>query len=114
LRVDVPVADENVRPAIVIEIYKADAPAKEPRVLTQPRLKRLVIEDHLPQVSIEARSVTRKVRLYDVDLPIAIVVARRNTHPRLRLAVRTVGHTGFERDVCERSVMVVFVKRRRG
>src|SRR5437879_1113003 len=52
LRVDVAVADENVGPAIVVEIEKADAPSQEAGVLAETGLIRLVVEGQLPHIAI--------------------------------------------------------------
>src|SRR5258706_15897395 len=68
-RVDVAVAQQNIGPAVVIEIEKRRAPAEKTRVAAQARLKRGVVESVVAQVVIEAGSVAGGIRLDDVEPP---------------------------------------------
>ena len=43
-RIDVAVAEQDVRPAVIVEVQKADSPAEEARVAAQPGLKGLIVE----------------------------------------------------------------------
>src|SRR5512140_1749223 len=97
------IADEDVGPAVVVEVNEANSPSEKTRVLAQPGLERLIVESHLAQISVKTGCIAREVCFHQVEVAIAIVVDGRNTHTGLRLAVGTVSHTRFDGDVCESS-----------
>ncbi len=111
LRIDMTVANEDIEPAVIVEIQKAYAPTEEARILAEAGLIRLIVEGHVSEVPVEAGGVAREVRFHEIKLAVAIVIAGGNTHAGLRLPVRTVGDARFDRDIGKRTVVVVLVKR---
>ena len=62
------------------------------------------------EVVIERRSVAGEVRLYDIQIAVQIVIRRRYSHARLRLAVGAQRATGFHGDVHKLPVFLVLVE----
>ena len=56
-----PVADQNVGPAVIVEIEKPAAPAQELRVRAQACGECCVFESGLAKIVIERRRVSREV-----------------------------------------------------
>ena len=105
------VTQQDIGPAIAIEIEKRRAPAEKPCVAAQARLKRGVLEGVVAEIVIQAGGVTGEVGLNDVEAPIAIIIGRGDAHAGLRFAVRAVSHAGFDADFGECPVVVVRVER---
>src|SRR5437867_10022437 len=114
LRINVAIADENIGPAIVVEIDEARAPTAKACISAQSRLKGCVLEDHFTQVPIEAGSVAGEIRLHDIEVTIAVKIDRRAAHPGLRLAVRAIGDPRFDGNIREGPIVIVFVHCRGG
>src|SRR5262249_41048703 len=85
--IDVAVADENVRPAIIVGIEKATAPTKVLGVTAKPSLKGGILEIGASNIVIERGSVAGEIGLDDVEIPVEIIVRGGDAHPGLRLAV---------------------------
>src|SRR5437868_11058902 len=114
LRIDMPVANQDVRPAIVIHVKKSATPAKELGVRSQTRSKGRVLEAGAALVTIERRRIAGEVCFHDVEVAVHIVISSRNPHPRLRLAVGAERATRFNRDILKFAVLLVLIKRARG
>jgi hypothetical protein len=110
-RIDMSVDEKEIEPAVVVEIDKADAPAEPPRVEADAAGKRTILTGALAGVGVERRGVAGEVRLEDVERAVAIVVADRDAHSRLRLSILAVGAAGGNADVGERAIAVVVVQR---
>src|SRR5580700_4735932 len=89
LGIHVPVADENVRPAVVIEIQESATPSEKLRVRAQTRGESCVLKVAAAHIVIKRRRISRKVRLHQVEVAVEVVISSGNTHPRLWLAIRT-------------------------
>ena len=113
LRVDVAVGEEDVEPAVVVEVGKARTPSEPARVEPETRLEGLVFTTPLPGIGVERRGVAGEVGLHDVQPPVAIEVADADAHAGLRLAVLAVRAAGSDADVFERAVVAVAVQRAR-
>ena len=68
------VADQNVGPAVVIEIYKTSAPAEILGVSAQSSGKCRVLEIRAAQIVVERRRVAGKIRFHNVKISIEVVV----------------------------------------
>ena len=78
----------------------------------QPRGDGDVLEQSLAEIAIEGRDVVGEVRLEHVEQAVAVVVADRDTHARLGVAVLAVRRAALHGDVGERAVAVVAVQDR--
>ena len=108
------VADQNVGPAVIVEIEKPAAPAQELRVCAQARRECCVFKSGLAKIVIERRGVSREVGFHQVEVSVQIVIGGRNPHPRLRLAIGAQRTTRFQRDVHKFSVLLILIKGTRG
>src|SRR5580658_10251677 len=106
-RVYVSVHLKNIRPSVVVVIDERAAPRNVPVVNPDSRGKRCVGKSPIAVVAIEVASVVREVRLKNIEPSIAVVIADRNTHPCLLVAVFAVGAPGNNREVSKRAVVVV-------
>src|SRR5882724_1684748 len=104
------VAQQNIGPAVVIEVEKRRAPAEKTRVAAETSLKRRVVEGVVAEIVIEAGSVAGEIRLDDVEASVAVIIGRRDAHAGLRFAVRPVGHAGFGCNFGECAVVIVLVE----
>src|SRR5207244_2151097 len=87
-RVHVTVGNEHIQPTVIIKIYEVRAPPQEwNRRLAVSGLEGDIREIAVAIVVIERIRVIRKVRDVHVQLAIIIVIANRQTHPSLLLAV---------------------------
>ena len=113
-RIDVAVADQNVGPAVVVEIEEAAAPAEKLRVRAEAGGEGGVFEGAAAEIVIERRSVAGEIGFHEVEIAIEIIIGGGNAHARLRFAVGTEGAAGFDGDVLESSVLLVVVERAGG
>src|ERR1700679_263992 len=109
LGVDVAVGDQDVEPAVIVDVQKADAPAKQARVDAQTGLIGAVVEGTVAQVHVERIRVSGEVGLDDVEQTVAVVVAHRDTHAGLGFAVGRIGHSGFDGLIFEGAVFLIDV-----
>ena len=90
-----PVANPNVRPAVVLHIENPAAPSQILRVLAEPSLKRRVFKIRAAEVVIERRRVTGEIGFHQIEIAVEVVIRSGNSHARLRLAVGAQRATGF-------------------
>ena len=96
LGIDVAVDEEEIEPAVVVEIDEADAPAEPARVEADAGGERAVVAEALAAVRVQRRGVAGEVGLEEIDRAVAVVVADRDAHAGLRLAVLAVGAAGLD------------------
>ncbi len=113
LRIHVSVGEEDVEPAVVVEVGEAGAPPQPPRVHAEPGVERPVLAEAVAAVRVERRGVAGEVRLDDVERAVAVEVADADAHARLRLAVLAERALGADADVLERAVAAVPEQRAR-
>src|SRR5690242_12889785 len=75
-RINVTVANQNVRPAIVVHIEKSAAPAEKLRVPPESGGESRILERSAADVVIERRGVSRKIGFDDVQVSVQIVIGR--------------------------------------
>src|SRR5262245_36787377 len=113
--VDVAVDQEDVEPAVVVEIHEPAAPAEEARIDADAGGEGHVVEAQAgrlhAKVAVERRGVAGEVGLEDVEQPVAVVIADAHAHSGLRLSVTAVSRARLDADVGERPVFVVVVER---
>ena len=112
--IDVAVADQDVGPAIVIEVEKAATPAQKLRVCAQSRGKGGVLKGAATEVVVERGRIAGEVCLDQVEIAIEIIVGGGDAHAGLWLAIWTEGTPGLDGDIFKSSVLFVVVKRARG
>src|SRR5258708_13078293 len=108
------VADQNVRPAIVIEVKETATPPQKLRVRAQPRCKGGVLKGAGPEVVVKRGCVAGEVRLDQVEIAIEIVVGGGHAHASLGLAIRTEGTPCLDCNVFKGAVLLVVVERAGG
>ena len=104
------IANENVRPAIVVKIEKTTAPAEILRVFAEARGKGSVFKRRAAQIVVQRRRVAGEICFYDVQIPVEIVIAGGNAHSSLWFAVGAEGAAGFHGNVGEFSVFQILIK----
>src|SRR4030095_13727360 len=106
-RIHVAVREEQIEPAVVVEIDERGAPPEPPRVQADAGREGAILAEPVAGVGIQRRRIAGEVRLEDVQGAVAIVVADRDAHAGLRLAVLAVGAARADGDVGERAVVIV-------
>src|SRR4029453_18506621 len=91
---------------------KARAPLHVAVADAEPRGGGRVLELPAVEVAVEGRDVVGEVRLQDVEVAVAVVVADGEAHPRLWVAELAVARAAGERHVREGAVAVVAVEDR--
>src|SRR5216684_6417043 len=109
-RVDVAVANENVGPAVVVEIEKAAAPAEILGVFAEAGLVGGIFEIGATEIAVERRSVAGEIGFDEIEIAIEIVIGGRDAHAGLGLAVGAEGTAGFEGDVGEGAVLFILIE----
>src|SRR4029077_9759447 len=74
LGIHVPIADQNVRPAIVIEIQESATPPEKLRVRAQARGESCVFKVAATQIVVKRWRISRKVRLHQIEVSVEVVV----------------------------------------
>src|SRR3954468_2522882 len=97
--IDVTVANQNVGPAVIVEIKESNAPAEELRVRAQSCRERCIFEICSTLVVVKRRSVAGEVCFDDVKVAVHVVVGSRYAHAGLGLAIGTQRASGFNGDV---------------
>ena len=108
------VANQDVGPAVVVEVEKAAPPAKILGVLAEAALKCSVLEISAAEIVIERRSVAGKIGLDQIEITVEIVIGGGDAHPGLWLAVGAESAARFQRNVSEGAVFFVLIKSARG
>src|SRR5260370_41734161 len=78
--IHVAVANQDVGPAVVVEVEKAAAPAKILRVLAEAALKPGVLEICAADLAVEARSIPGKLRHDEIETAVEIVIGGKDAH----------------------------------
>src|SRR5438067_10404896 len=114
LRIDVAIGDENVRPSVIVEIYKLRAEAEERNAYRSktPRPGHIG-EFAAVVVMVEIIGIIGKVRLDNVRPAIVIVICRIDTHAGLLASVGAVCDTRLGSNFCEDTFAIVMVEQRR-
>src|SRR5262249_14106549 len=105
--IDVAINDQDVFPAVVIEIDEADAPTEKSCVDTQSRAVAHISEKALPVVLVKRRYVIGKVGLDDVKKSVVIEVGCGGAHASLLLSILIESRAGGYPDIRERAVAIV-------
>ena len=110
-RIDVSVRDEDVLPAVVIDIKEGRSPPQVLGVHRQVGADGLVAEKHLAFVAIQGMGVTGEVRLEEIEVAVPVVVAGGDSHARLFHAVEVVGRARNHAHFFECPVFLVVVEK---
>src|SRR5206468_3052389 len=101
--------EEQIAPAVVVEIAHSQAPSGQWASLQlKPRRLRDVLEERpLADISKKQKSVVHHAGDDQVGQPVVIEIAEVRTHPGDRLAVIAQCHAGFESAFLECAVAAV-------
>src|SRR6185312_8202092 len=110
LRINVPVTQQDVGPAVVIHIEETAAPAQVLGVQAESRGKSCVFEIRIPTVTVKRRSIAGEIGFDDVEVSVEVVVGGRNAHPGLWFSVRAQNTSGFDAYIFELSVLLVLIE----
>src|ERR1700716_1360489 len=94
-RIDMPIANQNVRPPIIIHIEESATPAQKLRVTPEPSGERRILERSAADVVVERRRIPSEIRFDDIEVSVKIVIGGRDAHSGLRLAIGAERATGF-------------------
>ena len=106
--IDVAVGDDEVFPAIVVEIDKSDSPAEE-MIGGEAGALRDVLEELAVLVFEERRDVAGEIGFGDIEEAVAVVVGDGHSHTRLQLAVEVVGDAGGDGGLLEGAIVAVVI-----
>src|SRR6266566_5173505 len=108
--IDVAIANQDVRPAIIVKIKEAAAPAEILSVLAETGGECGVFEVCGAKIVIQRRSITGEIGFDDVVIAVEIIVRGGDAHTGLRFAVGTERTAGFHGDVGEFSIFAILVE----
>src|SRR5216683_2966269 len=109
-RVDVAVGEEQIGPAVVVEIEKRDAPAEVLRVEPESRGKGFVVEGAVAIVAVERGGIVGEIGFEQIEFAVAVVVGNGRAHAGLLAPVVVESGAGDDGNVGERAVVIVVVK----
>ena len=98
---------ENIGPAIVIQIHHAGAPADVSGFDSEPCAQRGYFKVARSIVDVEFVCVFGEVRFEEIEIAIEIEIADSHAHPCLHLAILGKGDAAFERIVMEGAVVAI-------
>src|SRR2546426_177339 len=107
-------AQEDVRPAVVVHVEKAAAPAEILRVFAETALVRAVLEIRAAEIVVERGRISGEICFDEIKIAIEIVIGGGDAHAGLGLAVGAEGAARFKGDVDKRSVLFVLIQRAGG
>src|SRR6266550_9333551 len=111
LRINVPVSNEQIGPAVVIEIKKLCAKPEERNAdRADSRCACNICELTIVIVMVEIVGIVGEIRFHNVGPAIAIIVSSIDAHARLFSPVGTVSHARFGADLRESAFAVIVVK----
>ena len=109
-RVDVAVDEEQIRPAVVVEIEKRDAPAEVLRVEPESRGKGFIVEGAVAIVVVERGGIVGEIGFEQIEFAVTVVVGNGRAHAGLLAPVVVESGAGDDGNVAERAVVIVVVK----
>jgi len=109
--IDVAIADEDVGPAVVVEIKKAATPAEILRVLAEAPLEGGVLKIRPAEIVVERGRVASEIGLDEIEVAVKIVIGRGDAHAGLGLAISAQRAASFERNVGENAVPLILIER---
>src|SRR5713101_6624661 len=109
-RVDVAVRQEQIGPAVVVEIEKRDAPAKVLRVEPESRGKGFIVEGAVAIVAVERGGIVREISFEQIEFAVTVIVGNGRAHAGLLAPVVVESGAGDDGNVGERAVVIVVVK----
>src|SRR4030095_16904042 len=110
LSVDMAIGDENVLPAVVVEIKKADAETEIFAVDTQTGRQAGILKRAVTIIAVQGRDLIGKICADDIEPAVAIVVADPHSHAAQGNSVFVKGASGRYRNLAEGAVTIVVIK----
>src|SRR5215831_13222767 len=108
------VRNENVFPAVIVEIEEAHSPTQKSRAPTQPRLVGNVAKCSVTVIVVKIRDIALEIRLYNIEEAILVIVSRSSSHTGLLLPVIVEAGSRHYAHVRECTVSFVVVENARG
>src|SRR3954463_10155558 len=112
LGIYVAIHQQQIRPAVVVDVEEHCSPSQILRVQPQSSCGSGVGKGPIPVVFIESGGIVGKIRLENIQMPVAVIVRDGRSHPGLLAAILVECGSGGYRHIVERSVMVVAVEDR--
>src|SRR5882724_3420499 len=101
-------SDEQVLPAVIVEVFQTDAPARTPRgECAEAGFETSIGEQALAIVVVETVDFAGQLGNDDVGFAVVVVVLKDSAHAGKRLAIGGERGAGFESALGERSVAIV-------
>src|SRR3954468_10093613 len=114
LGIDMAIADQDVRPAVIVHVEKTAAPSEELRVRAQACDKGSVFETRSALVAIERWRIPGEISFDDIEIAVHVIVGSGYAHSGLWLAVWTQRATRFNGNVLKLSIFLVLIQGARG
>src|SRR5229473_2372588 len=113
-RINMSIAEEDVRPAVIVHVEKAAAPAEILRMLAEAALVGAVLEIRAAKIVVERGRVASKICFDEIEIAVEIVIGGGDAHAGLGLAVGAESAARFQGDVYEGAVLFVLIQRAGG
>src|SRR5262245_5796930 len=110
LSVDMAIGDENVLPAVVVEVKKTDAETEIFTVDTQTGRQAGILKRSVTIIAVQRSDLIGKICADDIEPAIAIVVANPYSHAGQGNSVFVKGAAGGYGDFTECAVMIVAIQ----
>ncbi len=108
--IDVPVHQNQIGPAIVVEVEEHGSPAQILRVQAQSRGRGRIGKGAVAVVAVQRRSIVGEIGFENVEMAVAVVVGDGRAHACLLAPVFVEGGARGDGDVGEGSIMIVAVE----
>src|ERR1700761_386105 len=105
-----PVDQQQIRPAIIVDIHKHASPAEVLGVDSQSGIKRHVGEGVVSVMVVKRGSVVRKVGFDYVQVAVSVVVSDGRSHARLFASIIVEGHAAIGRGIGECAIVIVAIE----
>src|SRR5579863_1893055 len=114
LRINSASNPENVRGAIIVQVFDADTPADETGFAAEPGAQCCIGKLAFPVVGVHGWRICCEVRLHDIQGAIASQIADTDAHSGLLHSVFAQGYSAFHAFFRERTIVLVSKQKTRG
>src|SRR5258706_5125657 len=110
LRVNVSIDHENVGPAVIVIIEKADAPSHVLRVFLKPSGADVVLKRSVAIIVIEISRIFDEVGFHKIEIAVAVKVAGGRSHASLFASILAIGDAARYAHVSKSAVAIVVIE----
>src|SRR4249919_455991 len=108
------IGEDEIGPAIIVEVQKHGTPTQVLRMLAESRGEGYIRKNSIPIVAVEGWGVIGKVGLKNVQAAVAIVIGDSRAHSGLLATVFVECNSSHDGNICEAAVMIVVIEDARG